>query len=104
MNKRKLVIELDDKLREEVATYALEMGMSVAEWCEAAIERQIMAQKSLEELSGQMGFSLQEMDMELMTDQLFSFFDDESVWDWKEIEKASNLILPEAKATIKDNE
>ncbi|RKD25028.1 hypothetical protein BEP19_04160 [Ammoniphilus oxalaticus] len=105
MSTMKVTIELNKQSKFELEALALEMGITIEEWCSLAIEHHISMQKSIEELSGQMGFALQNLDLELMTNQLFSFFEEDDQLVLDDGEPADNMIIPSFKAsTVKDKE
>ena len=109
MNKMNVTIELDLQFKDELEQLASQMGITVSEWCALAVAQQVTMQKSMEDIllqSEQMGISLEEMDLEMMTNHLFSALldmDDES--EWEESNQTSKIILPDFVAkTVKDED
>ena len=109
VNKMNVTMELDLQFKEELEELAAEMGITIAEWCALAVAQQVTMQKSMEDLllqSEQMGISLEEMDLEMMTNQLFSALldiDDETELDSRN--QTPKIILPDFVAkTVKDED
>lgn len=92
MTKINVTIELEEELKEKVEVIARNMGISVADWCALAISQQLNMQESLEDLLlhvGHLGFNLEEIDMESISNQFFSSLDE------VETEDSLKIIVPE---------
>lgn len=94
MKKTNVTIEIEAELKEKAEEIAGKMGISVADWCALAITQQLNMQESLEDLllhAGHIGFNLEEIDFESITNQLFSSISEVETTSDDSIE----IIVPE---------
>lgn len=103
MEKINVTIELEVELKEKVEEIAGKIGITVADWCALAITQQLNMQETMEDLlfhAGHMGFNLEEIDFETITNQLFSSFSEEGFTD----DDSIGIIVPEFSAKKDDRE